>query len=257
MSEMTERKLASAMLGEASVSVDPDYRFAPGTKPVLRLTKVSITDERGAEQLSDATLDICGGEIVGAAALEGAAASVLRVIAGRQEPSSGEITRPELIGFVPEDRQHEAIIPDFTLSENMALRNAGARSGLMNWTRIEQQAAAVVREYGVRTQAVDVPIANLSGGNQQRFVLGREMIDKPSLLVLENPTQGLDIHATNAVHDRIRAAATAGTAVVIYSSDLDELVELCSRVVVVGGGKLTITPPQRDIVGEVLLSVES
>ena len=124
----------------------------------------------------------------------------------------------------------------------------------MNWTNVESSANKVIADFDVRTTSAKARMSELSGGNQQKFVLGRELNDSPQLLVLENPTQGLDVHAAAAIHDRILSASASGTAVVIYSSDLDELAELSDRVLVVSAGKITSTEPDRDAIGSALLS---
>jgi simple sugar transport system ATP-binding protein len=191
---------------------------------------------------------------VGVAALEGAAIPLLRLIAGRLKETSGEVIRPESIGFVPEDRSQDSVISDFSLTENMALRNLAAKSGRMHWNDIERRASGVITDFDVRTSGADAQISELSGGNQQKFVLGRELSDNPQLLVLENPTQGLDIHAAAAIHNRVLSAGANGTAVVIYSSDLDELAVLSDRVIVIGDGTMVTTEPDRDSIGRALLS---
>jgi general nucleoside transport system ATP-binding protein len=157
------------------------------------------------------------------------------------------------IGFVPENRQKEALIDDFTLTENLALASAGERRGLMNWTELERQTAAVVTEFDVRTTGPGQLPTSLSGGNQQRFVLGRELRNNPALLVLENPTQGLDLNAAAFIHTRMKQARNNGAAVVFYSSDLDELAELSDRVLVVSRSGIRTVEPDRTEIGNALL----
>jgi ABC-type uncharacterized transport systems, ATPase components len=251
---VNEEILARAMLGSTSAVETPFARpLKRSAAVVLDLRDVSFQDERRIERLRSVSLQVVEGEILGVAALEGAASQMLRIMAGRLEPTSGTITRPSKIGFVPEDRPDEAIIPELTLPENMALANAVSRSGTIDWRDIAGKAGDIVRNFDVKTPGMTVPISTLSGGNQQKFVLGRELRDQPELLVLENPTQGLDVHAAEAIHEKIRAAADSGTAVVIYSSDLDELAAISDRVVVVNRGSLASTGPQRESIGALLL----
>lgn len=255
MNDVDEITLANAMLGQGDQKRTPQERTrALHTRKVLELQNVSLRDERGIEQLTDISLEVHAGEIVGVAALEGVARPMLRLMAGRIIPSSGDVIRPTSIGFVPEDRAQDSLIPDFSLTENMALRNLGLRSGRIQWTDIAERALAVISNFDVRTPDVSTHAAALSGGNQQKFVLGRELIDNPELLILENPTQGLDVHAASAIHDNIRAARNGGTAVVVYSSDLDELADLSDRVIVVSRGGIRATAPDRDLIGKTLLS---
>jgi simple sugar transport system ATP-binding protein len=255
MTSVDESVLADAMLGRAA-----DIRPRPGkaqsvnSRPVVELKDVSITDTRRAAQLGHVSLTIHAGEVVGVAALEGAARPMLRLMAGRLKATDGEVIRPRAVGFVPEDRSQDSVIAEFSLTENMALRNLSERSGRMRWPAIARLAAEVITEYDVRTSSVSAEMSELSGGNQQKFVLGRELSDNPELLVLENPTQGLDVHAAAEIHDRILSIRDRGTAVVIYSSDLDELAAVSDRVIVMSAEAIAITEPDRDAIGRALLS---
>jgi general nucleoside transport system ATP-binding protein len=246
--------LASAMLGSALTAHGSFFlRAEKTTSVVLDLQDVSYQDERRVERLRNVSLQVAEGEVVGVAALEGAASHMLRIMADRLQPTSGTIRRPATIGFVPEDRLDEAIIPELNLPENMALANARSRSGTIDWQGIEADVAETVEKFDVKSPGMTAPISTLSGGNQQKFVLGRELRNTPKLLVLENPTQGLDVHAADAMHAKIRTAANDGTGVVIYSSDLDELATISDRVVVVRGATIVSTSPDRESVGALLL----
>jgi general nucleoside transport system ATP-binding protein len=246
--------LAGAMLGStAIVPLRAKRPMRTNVAVVLDLQNVSFQDERRIERLRNVSLQVVQGEILGVAALEGAAGHLLRIMADRLEPTSGIIKRPSTIGFVPEDRPDEAIIPELTLPENMALANASSRTGTIDWQDITEQAERTVQSFDVKAPGMSAPMTALSGGNQQKFVLGRELKDRPALLVLENPAQGLDVHAAEAIHERLRAAADAGTAVVIYSSDLDELASISDRIVVVNRGGIASTSANRDAIGSLLL----
>ena len=255
MISVNETVLAEAMLGETQQRGLPGAKLMDVPKQsVLELRDISLRDEYDIVRLDRVSLQINAGEIVGVAALDGAAKALLGLLGGRLTPTSGDIIRPRSIGFVPEDRLQDALVPDFSLTENMALQNAGARSGRMNWSEIEMNTASVIKKFGVVAPGTDARTGNLSGGNQQKFVLGRELAEAPALLVLENPTQGLDIHAANAIHEKIRAARNSGTAVVMYSSDLDELAALSDRVLVVNNGVITVSSADRDAIGRLLLA---
>lgn len=256
--DATQSTLARAMLGQTQIGTPLIHRAtaSPSTS-VLELQNVSLRDHRGIEQLRRVSLDIKRGEIVGIAALEGAARSMLRMMAGRIEPTVGDIFRPASIGFVPEDRSQDAIIPEFSLTENFALRNSAQRSGRINWSAIRQHTEEIIEEYDVRTTGPNVRMSSLSGGNQQKFVLGRELANHPDLLILENPTQGLDVYAATAIHEKVRSASRFGTAIVYYSSDLDELAALSDRVVIVADGAIMETKPDRSLIGKSLLSATS
>lgn len=254
---VTEAALAEAMLGSAhDVPRAHHQSQSIQNHAVLELKKVSIDSRPGLRGLEGVSLQVKSGEVVGVAALEGAARPLLRLMAGRFKETAGEVVRPHSVGFVPEDRSQDAVILDFSLTENMGLRNLATRSGRMHWTNVEQLAGGVVTDFDVRTSSPDARMSELSGGNQQKFVLGRELSENPQLLILENPTQGLDIHAAAAIHDRVLAARASGTAIVIYSSDLDELAALSDRILVIGEGTITTTEPDRDAIGRALLARE-
>ncbi len=255
--DVTEQMLADAMLGATrATSRTPNQapaRIARGT-PTLILTNVATRDELGVTRITDATLSVNSGEIVGIAAIEGAGQrELLRVLAGRLVPAKGTVRLPEGVGFVPEDRHRDAIVLDATLTENLALRGAVDRRGLMPWKTLDGIANALLRIRDVRAVDEHVVMRTLSGGNQQKFVVGRELADSPAALVVENPTRGLDIRATADVHAALRAARDAGTAVVLYSSDLDEVLLLSDRVLVVAAGVVRDVGSDRDIVGLAML----
>jgi simple sugar transport system ATP-binding protein len=257
---LDEHALAAALLGEerATSGTDTLVRSSGAVDTVFRITNVDVVDERGVRAVRDASLSIAAGEILGIAAVEGAGhRELLRLIAGRIEALRGTVEGERVVGFVPEDRQRDALVLDFSLAENVALLGAGARRGRIAWGTIAQQTEALVREFDIRAEGARLRARALSGGNQQKLVLARELSAAPRLLVAENPTRGLDIRATRAVHERLRKGAADGTAVVVYSSDLDEVLALATRVVVVHAGQLCETSLDRDAVGRAMLGVAS
>jgi len=157
---------------------------------------------------------------------------------------------------VPEDRHRDALLLDAPLFENAALRGAGARRGRMPWAALRAHTSALLARHDVRAPHAAVPARTLSGGNQQKFVLGRELADEPEALVVENPSRGLDFKATAAVQAALRAARDGGTAVVVYSSDLDEVLLLADRVVVMYAGQLTEVARTREAAGRAMLGSE-
>jgi len=204
----------------------------------------------------DASCEIRGGEIVGVVGVEGSGQrELLRVLAGRLPPAAGTLDIPAAVGFVPEDRHRDALVLDFPLYENVALRGAGGRRGIVPWTALRRDTGALLAEHDVRADDVTSPARALSGGNQQKLVLGRELAERPAALVVENPTRGLDIRASAAVLGQLEAARDAGTAVVVYSSDLDEVLALADRVLVVHAGAVHEVPPDRERVGRAMLGV--
>jgi simple sugar transport system ATP-binding protein len=142
---------------------------------------------------------------------------------------------------------------DAALYENIALRDAGSRHGRMPWRTLREATSAILSARDVRAGSIDTTARTLSGGNQQKLVLGRELADAPQAVIVENPSRGLDFQATAAVQSALRAARDAGAAVLLYSSDLDEVLQLADRVVVMFDGRLVESARDRDAVGRAML----
>jgi len=195
---------------------------------------------------------VSAGEIVGMAAVEGnGQRALLRAVAGLAPRADVEVRGA--VAFVPEDRSTEGLIPELTLTENMVLglgREAPwIRGPLVDWDAARALTADIVRQHDVRASGVDDPTGSLSGGNQQKLVMARAFERHPAVLVAENPTRGLDIRATLEVHRRLREAAAGGMAVLVWSSDLDEVLELGDRVLVVHRGVVSEVPQGADRAG--------
>jgi ABC-type uncharacterized transport system ATPase subunit len=266
VAEHTASSLAVAMIGEGDTE-DEAERGAGGrpdaTAPVrIRIEALDVARDDGLGiALRDASLEVRAGEIVGLAAVEGnGQRELLRAVAGRLPPLRGRREVAEPIAFIPEDRTTEGLIPDMTLTENLVLGASGSEAwvsgGRIDWSAATDSMAALLREYAVSAPGPGVSAAELSGGNQQRIVVARELSRSPRVVVAENPTRGLDIRATAAIHARLRRAAADGAAVLVYSSDLDEVLQLATRVVVASRGSL-LSPPAgatRDAVGELMLA---
>jgi len=255
---LDKTRLSETMIGESDVGASaPPLRTdrIPGAI-VARLEDVSVQNERGVASLIGATLTVAGGEILGIAALDGnGQRELLRVLSGRAQPSRGSVVIPDVVGFVPEDRQRDALILDESLTINAALTGASKRRGIIPWGRQRERARHLIAEHDVRGGTPETPARALSGGNQQKFVLGRELDASPGMLVAENPTRGLDIRAAAVVHARLLRAAVQGTAVVVYSQDLDEVLALATRVVVIHRGRLRSVSMDRSVVGRAMLGV--
>jgi len=258
--------LTSAMIGAEHVrpatTTTPAAPRAPIGAPVFRAARLSLHDERNVVRVHDATFSVHAGEIVGIVGVEGAGQrELLRALAGRHEAGGGSLTRPDVVGFIPEDRHRDAVLLDRSLSENVALRGAGRRRGTIAWSTIHTHTAGLIQEFDVRTPDTRAPMRDLSGGNQQKLVLARELDEEGHVgagalaIVAENPTRGLDVRATAEVHARLRAARDRGAAVVVYSSDLDEVLALASRVLVAYAGTVREVPSERDAVGRAMLGL--
>lgn len=257
-SALDEATLAREMLGSAEESAGPRVTESRGQAPVapqiLRAERIEVLDESGVTRVLPTTLEVRGGEVIGIAGVEGSGVrELLRALSGHLPVAGGVIQRPRRIGFIPEDRHREALALSLSVVENVALRGAGTRRGLLRWRQFRTLAEKLVSEFDIRTPSLDAPVSVLSGGNQQRLVLARELADNPDLVVAENPTRGLDARATAAIHARFRAARDEGMGIVLYSSDLDELVSLCDRVFAMYAGSLVATPNDRDAIGEAML----
>lgn len=249
------RPPASPRMSEAS-AVAPTPTRADAI--VARLSHASAA--RGRERISDATIAIASGEIVAVAGVEGSGHhTLLRLLAGRIAPASGTVALPAHIGFVPEDRLRDALLADDTIAANVALKGAGRRRGRMHWARWREHATALIGAHDVRgasrAGAWATKAGSLSGGNQQKLVIGRELGDSPALVVAEHPTRGLDVRASAMVMEKLRDAALAGAGVVIHSPELDELLEVCDRVLVVHGGRVAECVRDRDAVGRAMLGL--
>jgi len=246
-------ELTQAMIGEAvPVATRPAPKLAG--ESVLRAEGLSLRDERRVTVVRDATFDVRRGEILGIAGVEGSGHHhLLLALAGRHFPSEGRIELAPRTSIIPEDRHRNAVVLSFSLTENAAIRNAGARRGMLAWSRLATRVRALMERFDVRAAMPSVAMGTLSGGNQQKFVLARELDNDPRLIVAENPTRGLDIRATAFVREQLRAARDAGVAVVLYSSDLDEIVDLADRVLVVQSARVTEVPKDRTRIGAAML----
>jgi simple sugar transport system ATP-binding protein len=248
--------VAAAITTEATAAAAtaPARRAPQRGACVARLDGVGARDARGIERVRDATVDCFAGEIIGLAGVEGSGVhELLRLLSGRLVPSSGVATLPPRIGFIPEDRLRDAVIEEFTLTENVALRGAGARRGRMPWPAMQALTAGLMERHDVRAPSPATRAGTLSGGNQQKFVVGRELDEHPALVVAENPVRGLDIRATAHVLRELAGSASEGSAVVFYSADIDELLPIADRMLVVFAGRVREVAVERVAVANALV----
>jgi simple sugar transport system ATP-binding protein len=249
-------EIARAMVGG---ELPPLAERAP-TAPAPRLTVRGLAAGSGGGALHDGTFEVRAGEIVGVAGVEGngqsALADALAGIAaytGTIEldgtPLPAAMTPAERlergIRVIPQDRRHEALVPDWSIVENVALgrhRDAPLRRGLLLDRAAEAAAAAeVIERFDVRPPNPDAIVDALSGGNQQKVVVGRALGAHPKLLVAYQPTRGIDVGAATLVQSRLIEARNAGVAVLLISFELDEIFALADRVLVLSGGRVAGT----------------
>ncbi|HEU5154538.1 MAG TPA: ATP-binding cassette domain-containing protein [Gemmatimonadales bacterium] len=243
-------RLAALMIGDPAWAPQRVSHSTSGGDVRVRAHGLAV--ERSGPSgvpLREATFHVRSGEVVGIAAVEGnGQRELLRAVAGLLSPSRGELTVSAPVSFVPEDRTSEALIGEFSLAENLAMAQgksgAWVRGPWLDWGAVERRTQELLGEFSVRAPGPRTPAIALSGGNQQRMVLASALERQPAVLVAENPTRGLDIKATAEIHARLREAAKRGVAVLFHSSDLDEVIELADRVLVVREGQVSELPPR-------------
>lgn len=256
--------LASLMVGSEVAEVRPAAAHALG--PVrfeMRSLSAASSDLHGVS-LADVSLAVRGGEIVGIAGVAGNGQSELfaamsgEVVADRADAvmldgvpvglAAIDARRRRGAGFVPEERNGHAAVPRLTLSENVVLsRHADgiARRGLVDLPAARAAAQAVIKAFDVRVGKADPPAGTLSGGNLQKFVVGREMLRRPGVLVVNQPTWGVDPGATATIRQALIDLAAGGAAVVVISQDLDEIFAIADRIAVIHDGRLSAALPAR------------
>lgn len=253
-SETTEDRLVEAMLGAQHIRPPIERRPNRGGPVVIAARDVSVVDARGVARVRRATFEVSSGEIVGVAGVDGSGhRDLLRTVAGRQSISSGTLDLPATVGFVPDDRQRNGLVLDMSLVENLALLGAGSRHGRMRWRELASATRALIDQFDVRSDGEHVAARTLSGGNQQKFVMARELVGPPPALVVENPTRGLDVRATTYIQHQLLQARVDGVAIVAYSTDIDEVLAIADRMLVVYAGGVREVPVDRDAVGRAML----
>lgn len=246
--EITHDALVAGITGKAPAAValvrEQAVPAASGTTPVLTLDRPGSPGRR---------VEVRPGEIVAVTGLLGSGRSRLLkqifgvtprdglevgLAAGPLRGGSISEAMRRGIAFVPENRLAEAALPELSIAENLSITCLGDHSAA-GWIRPSRERGAARRligEFGVRAPSETAPLTALSGGNQQKVILARWLQRRPELLLLDEPTQGVDIGARNEIHELIRSAAAAGTAVLVVSSDFDELAAVCHRAVIVSKG---------------------
>ncbi|MHC3000197.1 ABC transporter ATP-binding protein [Microbacterium sp. HJ5] len=267
----TNAELASLMVGRAvQLTVHKD---APkiGDGGGLSVADLRVVTATGAVVVDDVSFDVKPGEVLALAGVQGnGQTELVEAIVGLADRVSGSITLDgvelvgksvrgildEGVGFVPEDRTEDGLVGGFTVAENLILDRSGdtefVRGGTIRRAALEDFAKARIAEYDIRTQGPDIPAGTLSGGNQQKVVIAREMSRELKLLVAAQPTRGVDVGSIEFIHTRIVETRDAGVPVLVVSTELDEVAALADRIAVMYRGAIVGIVPgdtPRDVLG--------
>jgi ABC-type uncharacterized transport system ATPase subunit len=264
-------QLAAAMMGDCVVSNVPETPMGRAQSAInkvaidaaiaLQVEGLQAMGDRGTLAVHDLTLAVRAGEILGVAGVSGnGQRELVEALVGQRRRQSGRVTvmgqpyaakrsqnRELKVRSLPEEPLRNACVGYLSVAENMALRDFDqpplARSGLLNFPLWKRRAREWIAEYGIKTQSEDAPIRSLSGGNVQRAVLARELAGDINVLIAANPVFGLDFAAVAEIHSRIVQVRENGGAVLLVSEDLDELLELADRIVVMSEGRVVFETP--------------
>ena len=264
--ETSAKELARMMVGREVVS-KWDKLPTKSSEVVLRVDKLSARNDKGLAAVKNLSLDVRAGEIVAIAGVSGNGQRELaETIVGLRRAEGGKVTvcgqdltnRAPVnvidagVAFIPEERMTMGVIRDFTVQENAILEMHGcpplARGVFLDFGKIASHTKQLVREYDVKTPTLDTPVKSLSGGNIQKLIMARELTRQPKLLIAAQPTRGVDIGATEYIHKRLIEQRAQGTAILLISEDLDEVLAMADRVAVMYEGEIVgIVPPNTPV----------
>ena len=252
----TNADLAEMMVGR-SVSFKTEKQVSQPKEVVLSIKDLVVNENRGVPAVKNLSLDVRAGEIVGIAGIDGNGQSeLIQAITGLRKVESGSIElkgdsivglHPRQItelsvGHVPEDRHRDGLILEMMISENIALqtyyKEPHSKNGILNYSNITSYAKKLMEEFDVRAASELVPAAALSGGNQQKAIIAREIDRDPDLLIVSQPTRGLDVGAIEYIHKRLIEERDNGKAVLVVSFELDEILNVSDRIAVIHDGKI-------------------
>ncbi|RSI29802.1 ABC transporter ATP-binding protein [Streptococcus sanguinis] len=253
---VSNKDLAEMMVGR-SVSFVTEKEEAKPKDVVLQISDLIVNENRGVPAVKELSLDVHAGEIVGVAGIDGNGQSeLIQAITGLRKVKSGsiKIKGREVVGLsprkitemqvshVPEDRHRDGLVLEMMLSENIALqtyyKEPLSNKGVLNYNQINSYARKLMEEFDVRAASELVPACALSGGNQQKAIIAREVDRNPDLLIVSQPTRGLDVGAIEYIHKRLISERDKGKAVLVVSFELDEILNLSDRIAVIHDGKI-------------------
>ena len=258
----TNADLAEMMVGR-SVSFKTMKQAPQPKEVVLSIKDLVVNENRGVPAVKNLSLDVRAGEIVGIAGIDGNGQSeLIQAITGLRKIESGSVElkgqsivglHPRQItelsvGHVPEDRHRDGLVLEMMISENIALqtyyKEPLSKKGILNYTNIVDYAKKLMQEFDVRAASEIVPASALSGGNQQKAIIAREIDRNPDLLIVSQPTRGLDVGAIEYIHKRLIQERDNGKAVLVVSFELDEILNVSDRIAVIHDGKIQgiVTP---------------
>ncbi len=251
-----DRSLAEMMVGRPVELTVHKAVSHPG-EPVLLVDDVSVVDTDGRTLVDHVSFEVRAGELVGIAGVQGnGQTELVEALVGLRRPESGQVLlghqdithhnprqrHEDGIAHIPEDRQRDGMVKDFTVFENVALTgyyDAPYSSGpLMHWGVVERAAERLVDEFDIRTPSTGTAAGTLSGGNQQKVIVAREISRDVKLTIASQPTRGVDVGSIEYIHERIVGLRDAGVAVLVVSTELDEVMALADRVLVMFGGRV-------------------
>ena len=252
--DASQIKLAEMMVGRPITIERRERPAMPDGEVILDMQGVNATDDRGVHALKDFSLQVRAGEIVGVAGVDGNGQRELaECISGLRKPTSGTITikgkpvtgvisDPSFMGFIPEDRHKTGLVLDFSVAENLVIKeymNAPyTKNGILQYKEIKRHADEMISKYNVKTPNCDVKAKTLSGGNQQKVVIAREMDPEPVFDMAAHPTRGLDLGAVTNVHDILLNERNRGAAVLFISAELQEIMAVADRIIVLYSGQI-------------------
>lgn len=254
--ETNPDELAALMVGR-EVHFKTEKKTATPKEAVLTIKELVVEDSRGVEAVSSLNLSVRAGEIVGIAGVDGnGQTELIEAITGLRKIKSGSITlkNQELstlstrkitesgIGHIPQDRHKHGLVLDYTIGENIGLQTyyqkPMSKSGILNYKEMYKKAKELIAEYDVRTPSEYTQARSLSGGNQQKAIIAREVDRSPELLIAAQPTRGLDVGAIEFIHKKLIEERDKGRAVLLVSLELDEVINLSDRIAVIYEGKI-------------------
>ncbi|MGN0905598.1 MAG: ABC transporter ATP-binding protein [Bullifex sp.] len=256
--ETSEQELATMMVGR-SVRFDIDKAPCKPGEAVLEIRNLSVKDSVGTMKVRDLSLTVRRGEIVGIAGVDGNGQSeLLYALSGLSPVASGEIVLSgkvinkdtimerieEGMGHIPEDRRKHGLVAGLTVAENLALKDFNSdkysgKFGMLNFRAMEENAEKLINEFDIRTaQGALTEAGSLSGGNQQKVIVAREISLSPDVLLIAQPTRGLDVGAIEYIRKRIVGERDKGRAILLVSFELDEIMNLCDRIATISKGSI-------------------